>query len=72
MLTGKTALELSGVAASGGSIELDARSYTALELSGIASHLKQGAYLKLHHSSTKTPLEMQGIAAKKPGQVIFA
>ncbi|WMT75896.1 hypothetical protein [Bradyrhizobium sp. Ash2021] len=72
MINSKTALELQGVAALGGSLEVDGSRYTALELQGIAATLKPNAYLKVHNSASKTTMEMQGIAAMKPGQVVFA
>lgn len=72
MIKGKSALELSGIAHAGGSLEVDGAKYSALELSGIAHALKPNATLKIHNSDSKSPLELSGIAHAKPGQVIFA
>ena len=61
MLDNKTALELTGIAHAGGSLEVDAVRYTALELTGVAHALKPGAHLKIHNSNSKTALELTGI-----------
>jgi hypothetical protein len=68
-----SALELGGVAARGGSLEVDAASFSALDLGGIAARLTDGATLKICNSSAHlSAVDMGGIAARKPGQVIFA
>jgi len=72
MIANRTALELQGIAALGGSLEVDGSRYTAFELQGIAVLLKPNAYLKVCNSGSKTTMEIQGIAAMKPGQVIFS
>lgn len=72
MINSKTAIELQGIAALGGSLEVDGSRYTALELQGIAALLWPNAYLKVHNSASKTAMEMQDVASIKPGQVVFA
>lgn len=72
MIRGKSALELSGIAHAGGSLEVDGSRFSALELSGIAHALQPNATLKIHNSDSKSALELSGIANGKPGQVIFA
>ena len=71
MITHLTEFELGGIAARGGSLEVNAGQFTAHELAGIAARLSDGATLKLHNSSCFTAFDLGGIAARKPGQVIF-
>ena len=71
MITHLTAFDLGGIAARGGSLEVNAGQFTALDLGGIAARLSDGATLKLHNSSCFNALDLGGIAARKPGQVIF-
>ncbi|MEY9220663.1 hypothetical protein [Bradyrhizobium ottawaense] len=72
MIHGRTALELQGLAAFGASLEVDGSRYTALELQSIAVMLRPGSHLRVCNTGGKSALELQGIAAIKPGQVIFA
>lgn len=72
MIERKTALELGGIAARGGSLEVNGAGYSALELGGVAARLSDGATLKVMNSDRFTALELGGIAARKPGQVTFA
>lgn len=71
MINHLTALDLGGIAARGGSLEVDGASYTALDLGGIAARLLDGATLKIHNCNRLTALELGGVAARRPGQVIF-
>lgn len=72
MIKHLNALDLGGIAARGGSLEVNGPSFTAFDLGGIAARLSDGATLKIHNSACFTALDMGGIAARKPGQVIFA
>jgi hypothetical protein len=67
-----SALDLGGIAARGGSLEVDGAQFSPLDLGGIAGRLASGATLKIHNSSRFSALDMGGIAARMPGQVIFA
>ena len=72
MISGLSALDLGGIAARGGSLEVDGTKFSALDLGGIAARLLPGATLKIHNSDRAlSALDMGGIAARKPGQVIF-
>jgi hypothetical protein len=65
-------MDLGGIAARGGSLEIDGAAFSALDLGGIAARLAHGATLKICNSPHLSALDMGGIAARKPGQVIFA
>ena len=71
MIERLNALDLGGIAARGGSLEVNGAQFSALDLGGIAARLAGTAHLKIHNSARFTALEMGGIAARKPGQVIF-
>jgi hypothetical protein len=71
MIRHLTAIELGGIAARGGSLEVNASQFTAVDLGGIAARLSDGATLKLHNSACFNALDLEGIAARKPGQIIF-
>lgn len=72
MIKDKTALQLQGIASSGGSLEVDGSSYTALQLQGIAHAGKtHNAKLVVHNSHAFTALQMQGISNANPGNVTF-
>ncbi|WP_282052850.1 hypothetical protein [Phaeobacter inhibens] len=71
MINHISVLELGAIAARGGSLEIDASQYSALELGGIAAQLSDGATLKINNCSKFSALELGGIVARKPGQVIL-
>jgi hypothetical protein len=71
MLENKSALELTGLAHSGASFEIDGLRYAALELIGIAHALSPGAHMKIYHSSARPTLELNSIAQAAPGRVTF-
>lgn len=72
MIEHLTALDLGGIAARGGSLEINGAQFSAIDLGGIAARLANGATLKIFNSNTKSALDLGGIAARMPGQVIFA
>jgi hypothetical protein len=72
MISRKTSLELSAMAASGAGLEVDGSAYTALELGAVARSLKPGAGLRIANSDRFTSLECSSIASSKPGQVFFS
>jgi hypothetical protein len=72
MIQHLSTVELGGIAARGGSLEINAAAFSALDLGGIAARLAHGATLKIHNSAAFSALEMGGISARMPGQVIFA
>ena len=67
----KTAFDLKCIAQVGGNLVVDALSYTALDLKGVASVLNNGATLTIKNADKFTALDCKGIAAAAPGQVIF-
>ena len=67
-----TALELKGIASSGGSLVVNANGFTVLELKGIASAGKAGnAHLFIKDANKLNALECKGIASSHPGYVTF-
>ena len=66
-----TKLELISIATASGSLELDAKNYTKLELISIAKSLSNGATLSLRNAGSKTKLELISIAKAKTGAVSF-
>jgi hypothetical protein len=71
MIEHLSALELGGIAARGGCLEVNGAQFSALDLGGIAARLAHGATLKIFNSNSKSSLEIGAIAARKPGQVTF-
>ncbi|SDK14290.1 MULTISPECIES: hypothetical protein [Bradyrhizobium] len=71
MIQHLSALDLGGIAARGGSLEVNGQQFSALDLGGIAARLSDGATLKVHNSACFSALDIGGIAARNPGQVIF-
>jgi hypothetical protein len=71
MIQHLSALDLGGIAARGGSLEVNGQQFSAMDLGGIAARLSNGATLKVHNSACFSALDMGGIAARKPGQVVF-
>lgn len=67
----KTALDLKSIAQAGGNLVVDAISYTALDLKGVASALNKGTTLTIKNADKFTALDCKGIAAAAQGQVIF-
>lgn len=67
----KTALDLKGIAQEGGNLVVDALSYTAFDLKGVASVLNKGATLTIKNADKFTAFDCKGIAAASPCQVIF-
>jgi hypothetical protein len=67
-----SARELGGIAARGGSLEVNGAPFSAIDLGGIAARLTDGITLKIGNSAHLSAVEMGGIAARRPGQVIFA
>jgi hypothetical protein len=63
--------EFGGIAARGGSLEVNGVQFSAADLGGIAARLSHGATLKIHNSARWNADEMGGIAARKSGQVFF-
>jgi hypothetical protein len=74
MMTRKSSLEIMGIVSRGGSVELDAGQFSALDFQGIASRLQPGAHVKIHSSDRLSALDCQGIASRAPAgsTVIFA
>jgi hypothetical protein len=73
MLRNKNTLELSGIVANGGGLDLDVSNRNALELSGIAAAAaRSGATLIFRGVGSLSALELSGIAASGKGRVIFA
>jgi hypothetical protein len=68
----KDAREIMGFAAIGASLEVDAESYSAHELSSIAANLQPGTYLKIYNSDALSVVELTGIITTKPRQIVLA
>jgi hypothetical protein len=66
-----SAVDLGGIAARGGSLEVSGGQFSPADLGSIAARLSDGATLKIHNSARFSALEMGSIAARMPGQVIF-
>jgi hypothetical protein len=64
-------LQLSGIAAAGGGMIVDARSSDYLQLSGIAKQIGQGTVLIVKFANHLDYLQCAGIAKANPGRVIF-
>lgn len=71
MIEHLSAMELGGVAARGGSLEVNGQRFSAVDLGGIVARLQPGAFIKIHNSKCFSAMDMGGIAARKPGQVVF-
>lgn len=65
-------LDLKGIVANGGVIEISAKSFTLLDLKGIASAGKgHDGGLIINDANTLTALDCKCIAAFNPGHVTF-
>ena len=67
----KSALDLKGIAQVGGNLVVDATNYTAFDLKGVASVLRNGTTLTIKNADKYAALDCKGIAAAAPGQVIL-
>lgn len=72
MIEHLTATDLANIAARGGSLEVNGQRFTALDLGTIAARLQPSAHLKICNCAAFTAYEIETIAARKPGQVIFS
>lgn len=67
-----TVLNLISIVSSGGSVIVDAKGYTALNLQSVARACKvKGANLIINNANGLTALNCQAIASVNPGHVYF-
>ena len=65
-------LDLTGIASSGGSLIVSAKTFSALDLRGIATAgKKSNAHLEIKDAGNLSALDCKGIASCHPGYVTF-
>jgi len=68
----KSSLDLQAIARAGGSVTIDASSYSTLDLQAIARAAStSGASLIVRSADIKSALDLQSIGRANPGKVIF-
>ncbi len=66
-----SSFDVQGVIRAGGSVTVDAGTYSTFDLQGFAGMLHPGSRLKITNSQRLSAFDQQGIAGRKPGQVDF-